>query len=153
ENANSVAGLSPPHSSRPHAPPAPQFLIRHSSSPPLPRSHGRLFLLPLAMPALGGVVLLVLGLGLGFFVPRWAGLVGGPRVYTSANLLQEVKTVSELVTVQYVIEKVVVVEDIKWVAGLGENRVLLLAHGVVKAGLDLGRLQPADLQVTDKRVV
>jgi hypothetical protein len=105
-----------------------------------------------AMPGLGAALLLGLGLALGFFLPRWAGLVGGPRVYSSASLLREVKTVSELVTVQYVIEKVVVVEDVKWVAGLGENRVLLLAHGVVKAGLDLGRLQPADLQVTEKRV-
>ena len=37
-------------------------------------------------------------------------------------------------------------------AGLGENRVLMIAHGIVKAGLDLTRLQPGDLQVAEKRV-
>jgi len=36
-----------------------------------------------------------------------------------------------------VLEKVVILEDAKW---YGENRVLLLAHGIVKAGMDLKRV-------------
>ena len=47
-------------------------------------------------------------------------------------------------TVKYVLEKVVVLEDAKW---YGENRVILVAHGVVKAGVDLQKLQPGDVRV------
>lgn len=66
------------------------------------------------------------------------------RILTTSTVLQQIQTLSQLVTVRYVIEKVVVLEDVKW---YGENRVLLLAHGVVKAGVDLARLQPGDIQI------
>lgn len=97
-------------------------------------------------------ILFGLGLVLGLFLPRWAGFNSGPRFYNTSALLQQVKTVSELVTVQYVIEKVVVLEDVKWIAVLGESRVLMVAHGVVKAGVDLGRLGPDDLRVSKKKI-
>jgi hypothetical protein len=61
-----------------------------------------------------------------------------------------VETLSELVTVKYVLEKVVILEDIKW---YGENRVLMVAHGVVKAGVDLKEVKPEDLRVSDGKVV
>lgn len=66
------------------------------------------------------------------------------RILTTSTVLQQIQTLSQLVTVRYVIEKVVVLEDVKW---YGESRVLLLAHGVVKAGVDLARLQPGDIQI------
>jgi hypothetical protein len=106
----------------------------------------------LAIFGLLAVILLGLGAAAGIFLLRWAQGPGGPRVFTGPALLQQVKTLSELVTVQYVIEKVVVVEDVKWIAVLGENRVLMVAHGVVKAGLDLNRLQPGDLQLHDQSI-
>ena len=46
-------------------------------------------------------------------------------------------------------EKVVVLEDAKW---FGENRVLLVAHGIVKAGVDFRELKPEDLEVTGKKI-
>jgi len=99
------------------------------------------------------VILIVLvfggGLFLGFKLPSWIGWGGGVRVYTNAALLQQVQTLSQLVTVKYVIEKAVVIEDVKW---YGENRVLLLAQGVVKAGVDLSQLKPEDVSVSGKRV-
>jgi uncharacterized protein DUF4230 len=98
-------------------------------------------------------IIFALGLMLGVLLPRLAGLSRTPRIYSTSTLLLQVKTLSELVTVQYVIEKVVVLEDVKWIAGLGENRVLMVAHGVVKAGLDLGKLQPGDLQVSGRKVI
>ncbi len=70
-------------------------------------------------------------------------------MYNTATVLQQVKTLSQLVTVQYVMEKVVVLEDVKW---FGENRVLLVAHGIVKAGVDLDQLKPEDLRVAGKRI-
>ena len=89
------------------------------------------------------------GLLLGLFLPRLAGLTGAPKAYSTATLLQQVKTLSELVTVQYVLEKVIVMEDVKW---FGENRVLLVASGVVKAGVDLSRLKPEDVRVRERKI-
>jgi hypothetical protein len=43
-----------------------------------------------------------------------------------------------------------VLEDVKW---YGESRVLLLAHGVVKAGIDLKNLQPADVKISGKKII
>jgi len=73
----------------------------------------------------------------------------GVKHYNTATLLRQAQSLNELVTVKYVLERVVVLEDVKW---YGENRVLLLAHGVVKAGVDLGRLQPDDLTVSSNRI-
>jgi hypothetical protein len=98
-------------------------------------------------------VIFLLGLIIGFILPRLLGTTGGPRIQTTSTVIQQVRTLSELVTVKYVIEKVVILEDVKWVAVLGESRVLMVAHGVVKAGIDLSKMQPSDLEVTGKRVV
>jgi hypothetical protein len=98
------------------------------------------------------VALFSLGLVLGVFLPRVAGLALAGS-YSPAALLQQVQTLSHLVTVKYVIEKVEVLEDVKWIPGWGENRVLLIAHGIVKAGVDLSQLQPQDLRLTGKRLV
>jgi hypothetical protein len=95
------------------------------------------------------VVLFGLGLLLGLFMPRLAGFTGAPKNYNTATVLEQVKTLSELVTVQYVLEKVIVLEDVKW---YGENRVLLVAHAIVKAGTDLARLELGDLQVAGKKI-
>jgi len=91
------------------------------------------------------LLLFGVGLWLGHSVPRWLRLGGGPRLYNTATVLRQVQTLSQLVTVKYVLEKVVVLEDVKW---FGENRVLLVAHGIVKAGVDLGELKTKDLQVS-----
>ena len=99
-----------------------------------------------------GLLLLCLGLWLGFYVPRLVGVVSTRRSYNTSTILQQVRTISELVTVQYVMEKVVILEDVKWIAGLGESRVLLLAHGIVKAGVDLGQLGPNDITVSGNKI-
>jgi hypothetical protein len=99
-------------------------------------------------PVLVLVALLVifgLGLWLGSSVPGWLGFGSGPRVYNTATVLRQVQTLSQLVTVKYVMEKVVVLEDVKW---FGENRVLLVAHGIVKAGVDFSELKAEDLRVS-----
>jgi hypothetical protein len=103
-------------------------------------------------PILLLVLLLVIfgvGLWLGSTVPGWLGFGGGPKAYNTATVLRQVQTLSQLVTVKYVMEKVVVLEDVKW---FGESRVLLVAHGIVKAGVDFGELRPEDVNVSGTKV-
>ncbi len=104
------------------------------------------FRVMLGLAALG--ILFILGLWLGWGARRWV-TGGGPTVYNTATVLRQVQTLSQLVTVKYVLEKVVVMEDVKW---FGESRVLLVANGVVKAGVDFSRLKPEDVRVTDKTI-
>jgi hypothetical protein len=65
------------------------------------------------------------------------------------EVVEQIQTLSDLVTVKYVVEKVVVLDDVRW---YGESRVLLLAHGIVKAGIDLQRIKPGDVKVSGKTI-
>ena len=99
------------------------------------------------------VVALLFGLGLltGLFILRWTWAGSGPKIYSTATILQQVKTLSQLVTVQYVLEKIEAYDDPKpW--PMGENRVLMVAHGTVKAGIDFARLEPGDLKVSGRKL-
>jgi len=99
-------------------------------------------------------LVLAIGAGVALFVALlWVPLPlssAPPRIQNTATMLKRVQTLSELVTVKYVLEKVVILEDVKW---YGENRVLLVAHGVVKAGVDLQEIKPEDVRVDNKKVV
>lgn len=105
--------------------------------------------------------LIVLVFGLGLFLGLRLSPAGrggaAPRIYHTPVLLRQVQTLSELVTVKYVMEKVegmeVPSENVLGQALGSENRVLLLAHGVVKAGVDLNQLKPDDLQIAGKQIV
>lgn len=114
-------------------------------TPSLPRS---------ALAFLAGVVvvvLLVLGVGGGWFLARlFPAGDGRPRLADTPTLIRQVQGLNQIVTVKYVVEKVVLLEDVKWYGG---NRLLMVAHGVVKAGLDFGRLGPGDIEVRGRRVV
>ena len=105
-------------------------------------------------PMLAGAALLmilVLGVWLGLFVRRLLPGGSGPIVYSNATVLRQVQTLSQLVTVKYVMEKVVIFEDVKWYPG-GDSRVLLVAHGIVKAGVDLDKVKLEDVQLEGKRI-
>ncbi len=99
---------------------------------------------------------IIFGLWLGSVVPRLVGLNTVPKVYNTATVLRQVQSLSQLVTVKYVMEKVVVLEDPP--KGVfeqllpGESRVILVAHGIVKAGVDLSQLKPEDLRLSGKKV-
>jgi hypothetical protein len=109
--------------------------------------------------ALAGLLLagiFILGLAAGFLLPRWTGSGTAPRNYSTATIIQQVKTISELSTVQYVIERVVILEvppeSLLGQMFAGDNRVLMVAHGIVKAGVDLSQLQPGDIHVDKDRI-
>jgi hypothetical protein len=100
----------------------------------------------LALAALA--VIFALGLFLGLVAHRWWPF-GRGSAFDSAALLTQVQHLNHLVTVKYVLEKVVVYDDAKW---YGDNRVLFVAHGVVKAGIDLSILEEGDIRIEDKKI-
>ena len=95
------------------------------------------------------LIIFVVGVWLGFTVRYWLKSGSGLREENTATVVEQVQTLSDLVTVKYVLEKVVILEDAKW---YGENRVLLLAHGIVKAGMDLKRITPDDVTIAGKKI-
>jgi len=105
---------------------------------------------PLIAVVIVALIFLV-GIWLGFVAPRWLGLRSTPRIYGTATVLQQVQTLSEFVTVKYTMEKVIVLDDVRWYPG-GDTRLLLVARGVVKAGLDLKQMKPEDVRISDKTI-
>jgi hypothetical protein len=88
------------------------------------------------------------GLFFGLMGYRYFGhSLGG--LLSTATVVKRVQTLSQFTTVRYTLEKVVVFEDAKW---YGDSRVLLVAHGVVKAGLDLDQIGPNDIQIDGKKI-
>jgi len=109
----------------------------------------RFFLLVLVIAIFAG------GIWLGLTISA-AKTARGPHQEDTVAVVREVQTLSDLVTVRYVIEKVIVLESPpestlgQFVQG--NNRILMLAHGTVKAGIDLKRLKPEDVQVDGKTI-
>ena len=93
----------------------------------------------------------VLGLAtyLTFTAAGWLNRGASLHLWSTPTVIREVQSLSDLVTVKYVMEKVEMLEDAKW---YGESHVLLLAHGIVKAGIDLKRLKPGDVTVSGKSI-
>lgn len=90
---------------------------------------------------IAGLVLLAAVFGVGVLV----GKPAGKRDPDPPVILKEVQALSELVTIKYVMSKVVTHEIEKT---FGKDRVLLVAQGVVKAGLDLSRMTTQDIRVS-----
>ena len=89
-----------------------------------------------------------------FVLPQLSRLRPPARISGTPVILQQVQTLSQLVTVKYVMEKVVILNDIQpykefFIPGSGENRVLMVAHGIVKAGIDMGEIKDGDIQVSE----
>ncbi len=98
-----------------------------------------------------GVVLgiLLMFLVSGFILGRIVTAPGTLRSLNSATLLTHMQGLAELVTVKYILQRPVVEEDWK---PYGENRVVVLACGVVKAGVDLAKLKPEDVVLSPGKV-
>jgi hypothetical protein len=97
------------------------------------------------------LVLFALGVGLGWFLPRpWAG--SSRSFLNTGTVIRQVQTLAQLVTVRYTMEKVVSLEDVKWSETFGTSRVLLVAHGVVKAGVDLRQLEAKDVRMAGNAI-
>ena len=98
----------------------------------------------------------ILGLMAGFLAWRSRESGAPPSIANTATVLKQIQGLSQLVSVKYVLEKVVILEDPKRIFGVempgGDNRVWLLAHGIVKAGIDLEQLRENDIRTSGTRV-
>jgi Protein of unknown function (DUF4230) len=96
------------------------------------------------------LAVLALGVYLGLMVARWKG--GGLRVENTATIIQQVQTLSDLVTVKYVMQKVEFVDSPPGTTLgqfiQGDNKVMLLAQGIVKAGIDLKKITADDVTIS-----
>lgn len=64
------------------------------------------------------------------------------------TIIHEVRSLARLETIQYSVEKVIAAETNQGPFGfLFGDRLLLVTHGVVVAGVDLQKLRPEDLQL------
>ncbi len=65
-------------------------------------------------------------------------------------IVREVRALARLETIQYTVERVITAETGQGPFGfLFGDRLLLVAHGIVIAGVDLERLQPSDIEFDD----
>jgi hypothetical protein len=107
---------------------------------------------------LAALVLLIFigGIWLGFTVRRWPNAGAALHEENSSTVIRQVQTLADLVTVKYVVEKVVILDqppaNMLGQFVQGDNRVLLLAHGIVKAGIDLKNLAPGDVTISGKKI-
>jgi hypothetical protein len=71
-----------------------------------------------------------------------------PKIITSGDVIRQIRQLSRLETTAYSVQTVVVVERPGNVIGIGRQRLLLIVHGNVVAGIDLQRLRPQDVTVS-----
>jgi len=66
------------------------------------------------------------------------------------TIVHEVRSLARLETIQYTLEKVITAESSQGPLGfLFGDRLLLVAHGYVIAGIDLAKLSPDDIKTKD----
>jgi hypothetical protein len=78
-----------------------------------------------------------------------------PTIYPDpVTVVREIRSLSRLETVQYTVEKVITAETNQGPFGfLFGDKLLLVAHGTVVAGVDLGRLGPGDIRIDAQGVI
>jgi hypothetical protein len=96
------------------------------------------------------MAVLVLFTFFGGFLIGQARLLGGrePKLGGGPTVLRQVQGLQELSTVKYHLERIVTVTD---PGLLGDERLILIAHGIVKSGIDLSGLKPEDIKINEAR--
>ncbi|MCW6035163.1 DUF4230 domain-containing protein [Spirulina subsalsa FACHB-351] len=78
-----------------------------------------------------------------------------PEIDISNILIEKLRNASELTTAVYAMETVVPAQQSRQILGvtLGTTRLLYVAYGEVKAGVDLSQLTAEDIRVENDRVI
>lgn len=96
-----------------------------------------------------GLILVVLVVVVAVLIPQFKGKSTQPQIVDTPTIIKQIQGLTELVTVKYVMERIVLLEDVKW---YGENRVMLVVQGIVKAGVDLSKIGAGNLKISGKTV-
>lgn len=127
------------------------------SNPEDRRPHNN-FLYSLSMALTGGaaIVAIVVGFGLMRSGDRFLGMLANlvvppqpaPQVDIKSVVVQQVRGVSELTTAVYTLQTVVPTKRDRTVAGyvVGTTTLLYIAHGEVRAGIDLSQVSQANVE-------
>jgi hypothetical protein len=127
-----------------------------SQQPQTPKSG---FLYHLAWMSTGAIALTALILGLGVwrsghqfwlgFQALWHPTLAQPQVDVRSVALQQIQEASELSTTVFAMEAIVPTHQNRELAGfvVGTTKLLYIAYGEVRAGVDLEQLQPQDVVV------
>jgi hypothetical protein len=107
----------------------------------------------LTLLLLGAAVLLLTGLGLS----HWLSILRGERTEFKVDqptVVRQIQQLQRLETVSYTMDKIISGEHAnaylpKFLAG---DRLLLVVHGEVVAGINLAALSPGDVQVSGQKV-
>ena len=96
------------------------------------------------------------GLFVGVLFQKFSGTKTPSQIYNTSTVIKQIQGLSELVTVKYVMEKVVILEvpPESMLAQIfsGQSRLILLAHGITKAGIDFQKLGTNDLSIEGHKV-
>ena len=95
------------------------------------------------------VVLALLGIGIAFFVGQYLPRLVKPAL-SSATVVTQVQELSRLETIRYTIEKVIPQD--KKIGSVKVDTLILVAHGEVIAGVNLGNITAENIQVADQTI-
>jgi Protein of unknown function (DUF4230) len=134
--------------------------MRHQTSPKL--GHSFLHLLrSLGLIVTGGSIMVGALLLLGMwqsgdrFLAKLAGFLTPPKAEPQADVrsvvVKQVQDASELTTAIFTMEAVVPTQQDNSLGGLviGSTKLLYIAYGQVRAGVDLSQLKPSDVMMTE----
>src|SRR5262245_15868602 len=93
----------------------------------------------------GAIILAILLCALSAYITYTITKPSTVTIFGTAAVLKQVQQMNELVSVKYVIEKVVGMKDENF---FGKDQLLLIAHGIAKAGVRLDELKPEDVRVS-----
>lgn len=71
-----------------------------------------------------------------------------PTIITGSAVVQQIQRFSRLETSSYSVQSVVSAERPGGLLGIGQQKVLIIVHGTVIAGIDLSKLRPEDVTVS-----
>jgi hypothetical protein len=71
-----------------------------------------------------------------------------PKIITGPSALRQIQQLSRLETTSYSVQSVITVERPGNVLGIGRQKVLIIVHGTVVAGIDLTKLKLEDVTVS-----
>ena len=74
--------------------------------------------------------------------------IPSPTPVSRAAVVQQIQRLSRLETSSYSVQTVVTAERPGGLFGIGGQKVLLVVHGTVVAGIDLNKLQPENVTVS-----